>query len=162
MKINTSKTQLIVLCNSYNVSQIGQISLEFDGSTIVSQDCIKTLDLKLDSKLSWYDHINGLSKKYHFVAKSLYPLKPVLSLQNYLKIATVCKTINKMDILDSVCHIFSVLSVSQSRWTFKICILILPKHNGYQKKSLERCRFINTIFVNVPILACPCHCMQYN
>lgn len=90
MKLNIGKTQLIVLGNSHNVSKIGQISMDMNGVTILSQDSIKSLGITIDSKLSWYKHINELSRNYHFVAKSLYPLKPVLSQQNYLKVINAC------------------------------------------------------------------------
>lgn len=90
MKINVKKTQLIILGNAHNVAKIGQITINFDGVTITSQSTIKCLGLKIDSKLSWYDHINDLSRKCHFVAKSLHPLRPIISMQNYLKIMNAC------------------------------------------------------------------------
>jgi len=51
MTLNVHKTQLIVLGNAYNVSQIGQISLEVNDSIIVSRDSLKSLGLTIDSKL---------------------------------------------------------------------------------------------------------------
>jgi hypothetical protein len=90
MTINVAKTQLIVIGNAANVARVGQVSIEINGTVINSTDCIKSLGLHIDSKILWTNHINSLSRKYHFIAKSLYPLKPVLSQINMLKIIEAC------------------------------------------------------------------------
>jgi hypothetical protein len=48
------------------------------------------LGLQIDSKLSWSQHINSLSLRYHFMAKSLYPLKPLLTSINFFRIIETC------------------------------------------------------------------------
>jgi hypothetical protein len=90
MSLNVSKTQLIVIGNASNVARVGQVSIDVNGTVIVSTDCIKSLGLYKDSNLSWNQHINSLSRRYHFMAKSLYPLKPVLSSINMLRIIEAC------------------------------------------------------------------------
>jgi hypothetical protein len=86
MTLNVAKTQLIVIGNASNVARVGQVSLEVNGTVILSSDCIKSLGLQIDSKLSWSQHINSLSRRYHFMAKSLYPLKPLLNSINFFRI----------------------------------------------------------------------------
>jgi hypothetical protein len=88
--VSLSKTQLIVIGNASNVARVGQVSLEVNGTVILSSDCIKSLGLQIDSKLSWSQHINSLSRRYHFMAKSLYPLKPLLSSINFFRIIEAC------------------------------------------------------------------------
>jgi hypothetical protein len=75
MKLNVKKTQLILLENAHNISKIGQVKLELDGTTIFSQDTLKSLGLTIDSKLTWYDHLNKISRSFHLAARSLYPLR---------------------------------------------------------------------------------------
>jgi hypothetical protein len=90
MALHVSKTQLIVVGNASNVARVGQVSLDINGTVILSSDCIKSLGLQIDSKLSWSHHINSLSRCFHFMAKSLYPLKPVLSIMNFMRIIEAC------------------------------------------------------------------------
>jgi hypothetical protein len=49
MTLNMSKTQIIVIGNAANVARIGQVSIEINGTTINSSDCIKSLGLQIDS-----------------------------------------------------------------------------------------------------------------
>jgi hypothetical protein len=44
MRLNISKTQLIVIGNASNVARVGQVSIELDGVTIISTDRSKVLD----------------------------------------------------------------------------------------------------------------------
>jgi hypothetical protein len=90
MKLNVTKTQLLVLGNSYNVSQMGQVEIDLDGTIIKSQDTLKSLGLTIDSKLTWYEHINKLSRSYHLAARSLYPLRYLLNNQQFLNIFNAC------------------------------------------------------------------------
>jgi hypothetical protein len=90
MKINLDKTQVIVLGSSYNVEKVGEISLKIGGVEVRSQNVIKSLGLIIDSKLTWCEHINTISKRFHYMSKTLYPLKPVLSSSNYIKIVHAC------------------------------------------------------------------------
>jgi hypothetical protein len=90
MTLNVSKTQLIVVGSASNVARIGQVSLDINGTVILSSDCIKSLGLQIDSKLFWSHRINSLSRRFHFMAKSLYPLKPVLSLVSFTRVIEAC------------------------------------------------------------------------
>jgi len=78
MSLNVKKTQMIVIGNSYVVSQIGRISLDIDNTTITSADTLKSLGLTIDCKLKWDEHISNLCKRYHATARSLYPLKSLI------------------------------------------------------------------------------------
>jgi hypothetical protein len=90
MRLNVSKTQLIVVGNASNFALVGQVSIELDGVVILSTDSIKSLGLIIYSKLSWTQHINKVSRSYHLMAQSLYPLKPLLSSVNFLKFFHAC------------------------------------------------------------------------
>jgi len=90
MKLNLEKTQLIVLSNAYNVAKIGQISLEMNGVVIESSDTLKSLGLTIDSQMKWNAHINQLSRSYHLKAKSIYPLRKIVSHENFLIIFNAC------------------------------------------------------------------------
>jgi hypothetical protein len=94
-----------------NIARIGQVSIEVNGIVINISDCVKSLGIEIDSKLSWVKHINFISRKYHFMAKSLYPLKPVLSEGNMQKIVEACliSFVNYMVVLWGLCrkvHLF--------------------------------------------------------
>jgi hypothetical protein len=65
MRLNISKTQLIVIGNASKVARVGQVSIELDGVTILSTDSIKSLGLVIHSRLSWTQHINKVSRSYH-------------------------------------------------------------------------------------------------
>lgn len=90
MKLNLQKTQMIIMGSAANLAKVGQLTIEVEGVQIFSQDQIKSLGLTIDSKLSWYNHINMLSRKFHFVARSIYPLKPLMSQKNLILIFNAC------------------------------------------------------------------------
>lgn len=90
MKLNLGKSQLIVFGSASNLSKVGQISIDIGGVKIVSKDQIKSLGLILDSKMSWYNHINSLSRKFHYVARSIYPLKPLMMQRNLILVFNAC------------------------------------------------------------------------
>jgi hypothetical protein len=101
MKLNVKKTQLMLLGNSHNVKELGQIELEIDGTTIVSQDTMNSLGLTIYSTMTWYDHINKISRSFHLSARSLYPLRPLLTENQFFDIFYTCAVsrINYMSIL---------------------------------------------------------------
>jgi hypothetical protein len=90
MPHNVAKTQHIVIGNAANINRMMQVRIEMNGTVIKSCDCIKSLRLQNDSTLSLVEHINSISQKCHFMAKSLYSLKPVLSELNIQKIIEAC------------------------------------------------------------------------
>jgi hypothetical protein len=75
MKLNVSKTQVILLGNAHNVAKIGPINIQIDGTIITSSDTLKSVGLTIDSRLSWVDHINKLSRSYHLSARSLLSIE---------------------------------------------------------------------------------------
>jgi len=112
MQLNVEKTQLILLGNAVNVSRIGQITINIDGKTIQSSDTIKSLGLTIDAELKWLTHINKLSRSYHLTAKSLYPLKRILSTDNFIKIFNACVL--------SLCNFMSIIWGTASKSSLKI------------------------------------------
>jgi hypothetical protein len=86
MKLNVAKSQFIVLGNGHNLSKIGQLQINIDGTIITSQDTFKSLGLTVDSRLTWVDHINKLSRNLHLSARSLYPLRNLLTENQFLQI----------------------------------------------------------------------------
>jgi len=88
LKQNADKTQVIVLGSPQNLAKVGQIEINVAGKTIHSSDTLSTLGLKLDGPLTFRNHINGISKRFHLMAKSLFPLKP--SLENFILLANAC------------------------------------------------------------------------
>jgi hypothetical protein len=101
MKLNADKTQIIVLGSAANVAKIGQITVEVGGVLVNSRDTIKSLGLTIDSKLTWIDHINRLSRSYHLTARSLCPLKCVLSESNFIKVIDAC-LMSKLTFMSSI------------------------------------------------------------
>jgi hypothetical protein len=112
LSLNLNKTQFIIIGNAHNIKTIGQVSFEVDGTTIINTDTIKTLGLTLDSKLKWYDHINKLSRSYHLAAKSLLPLKPLLSQFNFKRLFNAC--------VQSLCNYMSIIYGNANLKTLKI------------------------------------------
>jgi len=90
MKLNIEKTHVILLGNASNIAKIGRISININGTLVQSSDKLTSLGLTIDPQLKWSHHINNISRNYHFVAKSLYPLKHLLSPQNFRKIFHAC------------------------------------------------------------------------
>jgi hypothetical protein len=90
MKLNINKTQFIVLENGNNLAKIGQVQLKIDGVTILSQETIKSLGLTVDLKLSWNSHINKLSRSFHLSARSLYPLRSLLTDSQFIQLFRAC------------------------------------------------------------------------
>jgi len=90
MKLNLEKTQLIVLGNAQNLTKIGEVTLEIHDIRIKSTETLKSLGLTIDSKLTWYDHINKVSRSYHLMARSLYPLRHLMYPETFLKIINAC------------------------------------------------------------------------
>jgi hypothetical protein len=70
MWLNISKTQLIVVGNASDVARVGQVSTELDGLTIISTGSIRSLGLVIDSRLSWTQHLNKISRTHHLMANS--------------------------------------------------------------------------------------------
>ena len=56
MKINSGKSHILLSGND-------NVSANFDNNTIISENENELLDIILDSKLSFEDHINNLCKK---------------------------------------------------------------------------------------------------
>jgi hypothetical protein len=101
MKLIADKIQIIVLGSTANVAKIGQITVEAGGVIFNSRDTIKSLGLTIDSKLTWIDHINKLSRSYHLTARSLCPLKSVLSKPNFIKVIDAC-LMSKLSFMSSI------------------------------------------------------------
>jgi hypothetical protein len=101
MKLNVTKTQFIVLGNGHNLTKIGQIQINIEGTTINSQDTFKSLGLTVDSRLTWVDHINKLSRNLHLSARSLYPLRHLLTDNQFILVfnAGVISKCNYMSLL---------------------------------------------------------------
>ncbi|XP_035708048.1 uncharacterized protein LOC118435748 [Folsomia candida] len=79
MTLNLDKTQFILIGSTSNLNKVGVVEFEVNGIVIKSQNELKSLGLIIDSKLSWSKHINSISRRFHMVATSLYPLKKVMS-----------------------------------------------------------------------------------
>jgi retron-type reverse transcriptase len=101
MKLNVGKTQFIVLGNAYNLAKIGQVQINIDGTTITSQDTLKSLGLTVDSRLTWIEHINKLSRNLHLSARSLYPQRHLLTENQFIQVfnAVVFSKCNYMSLL---------------------------------------------------------------
>jgi hypothetical protein len=90
LKLNIGKTQAIVIGMPNDIAKVGQIKINFAGQEIVSSDTLKTLGLTLDPLLTFRNHINGLSIRFHLMAKSLFPLKPLMSFDNLVLLTNAC------------------------------------------------------------------------
>jgi len=90
LKLNIEKTQAIVLGMPNDIAKVGQIKINIAGQEISSSGTLKTLGVTFDPTLTFRNHINGLSKRFHLTAKSLFPLKPLMSLDNFILLANAC------------------------------------------------------------------------
>ena len=63
MKVNASKTQLLVLGTKPMLRNMPRITLNVRGATIEESDTVKNLGLLMDRSLTYEPHINHLSRK---------------------------------------------------------------------------------------------------
>jgi len=90
MKLNAAKTQLIMLGSAKNLGRLGRVSIEVDGVTIESSETLNSLGLVFDSKLTWVNQINKMSRSFHPVARSLYPLRNLMSSEHFRLVFNAC------------------------------------------------------------------------
>lgn len=93
IKVNTSKTQLILFPYNKSPKRTPSVRLKFNDSIVPMEKNVKYLGMHLDNKLTFKDHIEKSCTKALNCLKSVYPLigpKSKLSVKNKLLIYKVC------------------------------------------------------------------------
>lgn len=144
MTLNLDKTQFILIGSTSNLNKVGVVEFEVNGIVIKSQNELKSLGLIIDSKLSWSKHINSISRRFHMVATSLYPLKKVMSQSSLILIFQACliSLFNYMVIIwGSSCAVNLKCLEMSIRRTARF-ILNVKKYDSVSKKMKEKLRWL--------------------
>ena len=75
LKMNPSKTTLLLVGTPQSLKKAVSFSLEISGHTLTRSPSVKMLGVKIDSTLSWEAHISTLAKKCNSVLLSLYKIQ---------------------------------------------------------------------------------------
>lgn len=92
IRINPSKTELIIFTRRYSKQYVRKDNVTFQGKIIQWLDHVKYLGVTFDKRLTWRKHIENTVRKGHMALRTLYPLIcPRNGLDNNLK-ATLYNT----------------------------------------------------------------------
>ena len=75
LKMNPSKTTLLLVGTPQSLKKVTSFSLEVSGHTLTQSTSVKMLGVVIDSKLSWESHISILVKKCNSILLSLYKIR---------------------------------------------------------------------------------------
>ena len=79
LKLNSSKTELMVVAPKALLQKVGHFLLHVDGSSITPSVEVRNLGIILDSTLSYQSHIKAITKSAFFHLKNISRLRPSLS-----------------------------------------------------------------------------------
>ena len=79
LKLNSSKTELMVVAPKALLQKVGPLLLDVDGSSISPSREVRNLGIILDSTLSYQSHIKSITKSAFFHLKNISRLRPSLS-----------------------------------------------------------------------------------
>ena len=63
LKVNASKTELIVFGSPQNLRSLPKFQVTFSSTALIPCDKLKSLGLILDNKLSWDAHVSSVSRR---------------------------------------------------------------------------------------------------
>ena len=79
LKINPSKTELIVLGTPAQTSKAANLNITFGDVQLLPSDCVKILGVYLDKNLTWQKHTGKVSQRCFGILVTINKLKHVLS-----------------------------------------------------------------------------------
>ena len=79
LKLNNSKTGLMVMASKVLLQKVGDLLLDVDGCTISPSTEVRNLGVILDSTLSFQSHIKSIIKSALYHLKNISSLRPSLS-----------------------------------------------------------------------------------
>ena len=84
--LNFSKTNLIIFQTKNKYLDLSQMKIYIDDKEIHMTESVKFLGVKLDSKLTWKDHIDEISRKISCVIGILSRIKHILPMSVLIKL----------------------------------------------------------------------------
>ena len=79
LKLNSSKTELMVVAPAPLLRKVGDLHLDIDGCSITPSHEVRNLGVILDSSLSFQSHIKKVTKSAFFHLRNISRLRPSLS-----------------------------------------------------------------------------------
>ena len=79
LKLNTNKTELMVVASKALLQKVGDLLLDVDGCTVSPSTEVHNLGIILDSMLSFQSHIKSITKSALYHLKNISRLRPSLS-----------------------------------------------------------------------------------
>ena len=103
LKLNTNKTELMVVASNALLQKVGDLLLNVDSCTISPSTEIRNLGVILDSTLSFQSHIKSITKSAFYHLKNISRLQPSLS-------EPVAETLNHVFITSHLDYCNGILS----------------------------------------------------
>ena len=79
LKLNSNKTELMVVAPRSLLRKVGDLLLEVDGCSITPSPVVRNLGVILDPTLSFQSHINNVTRSAFYHLKNIARLRPSLS-----------------------------------------------------------------------------------